>query len=99
MPSGGCRVIAALALLVVASAAMGQPVIPPSVQPGREQQRFTEPPAPLSQPGGPAISLSGTVAPKGAERIKVLVRNVRIVGMTVYTQQQLAPLYEDLIGH
>jgi hemolysin activation/secretion protein len=99
MPAGVCRVIAALALVVVATAAMAQPVIPPSVQPGREQQRFTEPPPPLSQPGGRAISLPSTVAPKGADHINVLVRDVHIVGMTVYTQEQLAPLYDDLIGH
>ncbi len=103
MPSGLCRVIAALALVVVATAAgtaaMAQPVIPPSVQPGREQQRFTEPPPPLSQPGGEAISLPSTVAPKGADRIKVLVRAVHIEGMTVFTQDQMAPLYADLVGH
>jgi hemolysin activation/secretion protein len=103
MPLGLCRVVAALALVVVATAAttatMAQPVIPPSVQPGREQQRFTEPAAPLSQPGGAAISLPSTVAPKGANRIKVVVRAVHIVGMTVYSQDQIAPLYADLIGH
>ncbi len=74
-------------------------MIPPSVQPGREQQRFTEPPPPLSQPRGPAISLPSTVAPKGADRVKVLIRGVTIAGMTVYTQDQVAPLYADLIGH
>src|SRR5260370_25620277 len=78
---------------------MAQPVIPPSVQPGREQQRFTEPPPPLSQPRGPAISLPSTVAPKGADRVKVFIRGVTIAGMTVYTQDQVAPLYADLIGH
>jgi len=97
MPAGLCRVIAALALVVVATAAVAQPV-PPSAQPGRERERFTEPPAPLAQPGGQAIALPSTVAPKGAERINVLVRDVQIVGMTVYTQEQMAPLYADLIG-
>src|SRR5260370_31874462 len=99
MLSGVCRVIAALAVVVISTAAMAQPVIPPSVQPGREQQRFTEPPPPLSQPRGPAISLPSTVAPKGADRVKVLIRGVTIAGMTVYTQDQVAPLYADLIGH
>ena len=98
MPAGLCRVIAALALVIFATTAMAQP-IPPSVQPGRERERFTEPPAPLAQPGGRAISLPSTVAPKGADRMNVLVRDVHIVGMTVYTQEQLAPLYADLIGH
>jgi hemolysin activation/secretion protein len=73
--------------------------IPSSVQPGREQQRFTEPPAPLSQPGGAAIALPSTVAPKGADRMSVLVRGVRITGMTVYKQEDMAPLYADLVGH
>jgi hemolysin activation/secretion protein len=99
MPAGVCRVIAALALVVFATAAMAQPVIPPSAQPGRERERFTEPPPPQSAPGGSAISLPSTVAPKGADRIMVLVRDVRITGMTVYTQEQMAPLYADLIGH
>ena len=99
MPAGLCRVIAALALVIFTTAAMAQPVIPPSAQPGRERERFTEPPAPLAQPGGAAISLPSTVAPKGADRINVLVRDVHITGMTVYTQEQLAPLYADLVGH
>jgi hemolysin activation/secretion protein len=99
MPGGVCRVIAALALVVFATAAMAQPVVPPSVQPGRERERFTEPPPPLAEPGGQAISLPSTVAPKGADHINVLVRSVHVVGMTVYTQEQLAPLYADMVGH
>jgi len=98
MPSGVCRVIAALALVVFTTAAMAQPVIPPSAQPGRERERFNEPPPPQAQPGGPAISLPSTVAPKGADRVNVLVRDVEITGTTVYTREQLAPLYADLIG-
>src|SRR5580692_4351391 len=98
MPAGLCRVIAALALVIFTTAAVAQP-IPPSAQPGRERERFSEPPAPLAQPGGAAISLPSTVAPKGADRINVLVRDVHVTGMTVYTQEQLAPLYADLIGH
>src|ERR1700676_2812775 len=99
MPSGFCLLIAALGLAVVATAAMAQPVIPPSVQPGRERERFTEPTPPLAEPGGHAIALPSTVAPKGADRINVLVRAVHITGMTVYTQEQLAPLYAELVGH
>jgi hemolysin activation/secretion protein len=98
MPGGVCRLLAALAMVVASTAAMAQ-VIPPSAQPGRERERFTQPTAPLSQPGGPAISLPSTTAPAGADRIKVFVRAVQIVGMTVYTQEQIAPLYAELVGH
>src|SRR5258707_133072 len=95
MPAGVCRVIAALALVVVTTAAMAQPS---STQPGRERERFTEPPPARAEPGGAAISLPSTVAPQGADRINVLVRDVHIEGMTVYTQEQLAPLFADMIG-
>ena len=97
MRAGACRLMAALAMVVVATNALAQ-AVPPSLQPGRERERFTQPAAPLSQPGGPGISLPSTVAPPGAERIKVRVRSIQIVGMTVYTQAQIAPLYADLIG-
>ncbi len=43
--------------------------------------------------------MPSTVAPKGADKIFVRVRGVHIVGSTVYTNEQLAPLYQDLIGH
>jgi hemolysin activation/secretion protein len=98
MRSGVCRAIAALALVVVATSALAQAVVPPSLQPGREQQRFVEPPPPQSQQGGAAIALPSTVAPKDADRIFVLVRDVEIEGATVYKQGELAPLYADLIG-
>jgi hemolysin activation/secretion protein len=99
MPAGVCRLIAALALLVISTAAVAQPVLSPSVQPGRERERFNEPPPPQAVSAGPGIALPSTVAPKGADRIKVFVRDVHVEGMTVYTQEQIAPLYADLVGH
>jgi len=89
--------MAALAMVAIATAAVAQPV-PPNVQPGRERERFTPPNPPLSEPGGPGISLPSTVAPPGADRINVRVRAIQILGMTVYTREQVAPLYADLIG-
>lgn len=93
-----CRIVAALAMLAVPVVAMAQ-VIPPSEQPGRERERFTQPPSPLARPGGPVVTLPSTVAPKGAEKVFLRVRGVRITGSTVYSKEQLAPLYADLIGH
>jgi hemolysin activation/secretion protein len=88
----GC-VLAAL----VTTAASAQP-FPPSQFPDRLRERFAEPPVPLAQPGGAAITLPSTVAPKGAEKVMLLVRGVHIVGSTVYSAAELAPLYADLIG-
>jgi hemolysin activation/secretion protein len=96
-----CRYAAALALLGMPMAAVAQviPIIPRSELPGREQQRFTEPQAPRAQPRGPVITLPSTVAPEGAASVKLVVRAVDITGSTVYTADDFAPLYADLIGH
>jgi hemolysin activation/secretion protein len=114
MAADGFRLIAARARVAAATLALVYAVtvltaliaspadaqtIPSSLQPGREQQRFSEPQAPLSQPGGPGIALPSTVAPKGAEHMTLLVRGIRITGMTVYKQEDMAPLYADLVGH
>jgi hemolysin activation/secretion protein len=73
-------------------------IIPPSEQPGRERERFTEPQAPRAEPAGPRIALPSTVAPKGAEKIRLKIRAVRIEGVTVYRPEDLKLLYQDLIG-
>jgi len=92
------RLVAGIVLAALLTTAAGAQVIPPSELPGRQRERFTEPPAPLAQPGGPAITLPSTVAPKGAEKVILRVRGVHIVGSTVYSAKELAPLYEDLLG-
>ena len=93
------RLSAAVALVSFITTAATAQVIPPSEQPGRERQRFTQPPSPLAQPAGPTVTLPSTVAPKGAEAVFVLVRGVKITGSTVYRAEQLAPLYQGLVGH
>jgi hemolysin activation/secretion protein len=85
------------ATLLFASAAVAQ-IIPPSEQPGREQQRFNEPAPPRAQPGPGAISLPSSVAPLGAAATKIVVRDIRIAGSTVYSSDQLRLLYADLLG-
>src|SRR5258706_2813083 len=97
-------VAAALAMVSVSFAAVAQVVppgaqiVPPSDQPGRERERFKRPPVPLAQPGGPAIWVPGIEAPPGAAETKLVIRQIRIVGATVYTAAQLAELYAGLVG-
>jgi hemolysin activation/secretion protein len=97
-------VAAALAMVSVSFAAVAQvvppgaQVVPPSDQPGRERERFERPPVPLAQPGGPAISVPGIEAPPGAAETKLVIRQIRIVGATIYTAAQLAELYADVVG-
>ena len=69
--------LSALALVSLMTAAAEAQVIPPSDQPGRERQRFIQPAAPQAQPGGPVVTLPSTVAPKGADKVFVLVRGRR----------------------
>jgi hemolysin activation/secretion protein len=76
----------------------GAQVVPPSDQPGRERKRFERPPVPLAQPGGPAISVPGIEAPAGAAETKLIIRQIRIVGATIYTAAQLAELYANIVG-
>ncbi|MGA2128713.1 MAG: POTRA domain-containing protein, partial [Xanthobacteraceae bacterium] len=89
--------MAAVALVCVSTHAVGQ-VIPSSDRPGREREQFAQPPSPRAQPGGAAISLPSTVAPPGAEKVRLLVRDIRIVGATVYPAADLAPLTRDIVG-
>jgi hemolysin activation/secretion protein len=97
-------IAAALAMVSVSFAAVAQvvppgaQVVPPSDQPGRERERFERPPVPLAQPGGPAISVPGIEAPPGAAETKLVIRQIRIVGATIYTAAQLAELYANVVG-
>jgi len=91
------RVFLALAIVAMPALASAQ-IIPPGAQPGRERERFTQPPVPRAQPGGPAISLPSTEAPPGAEKVKIVIRRVRVVGSTIYSADELKALYADLLG-
>lgn len=91
------RLLAAL-LITAASTAAAAQAIPPSAEPGHERQRFIQPAPPLSQPSGPPVSLPSTTAPAGAEKVKLLIRAVRVSGSTVYSQAELQALYADLLG-
>jgi hemolysin activation/secretion protein len=98
MSAGECRLFAALAtlLLFLPVAAVAQ--VPSSEQPGRERDRFVEPPQPRAQPGGGVISLPSTTAPPGAESIRLTISRVVVTGATVYPDAEFAPLYADMLG-
>ena len=97
MIAGWGRICAVAAVLVASLPAVAQ--IPGSELPGRERQRFETPQAPRAQPGGATITLPSTVAPEGADKVKLLLRGVRVEGSTVYSFEDLAALYHDFVGH
>jgi len=96
MSRGGCCVLALAAAMLTASPAFAQ--IPSSELPGRERERFEQPTPALARPGGPAITLPGSVAPPVPTRSRLWLRGVRIIGGTIYRSDQLSALYQDLIG-
>jgi hemolysin activation/secretion protein len=87
----------AFAALCLSEASAASP-IPPSEQPGTEQQRFIEELAPKATAAGPTISLPSTGIPAGAASIMLVVKAVHIVGGTVYPAE-LDALPAGLIGH
>jgi hemolysin activation/secretion protein len=91
----GCRLIAAVVMLTASLPAVAE--VPGGQLPGRERERFQEQPAPRAQPGGSMIALPSTVAPEGAEKITLVLREVTVVGATVYDRGQLAAFYQDLL--
>jgi hemolysin activation/secretion protein len=90
-----------LALTVVVAGmplAAAAQVIPPTAQPGREREQFQDVTPPLSRPVGPGVTLPSTEPPAGAATIMVRLRSVTVAGSTVYSREQLAALYGDLMG-
>jgi len=94
----GVRAILLAAAMVSTSCAAFAQIVPPSDQPGRERQRFEQPAVPLAQPGGPIITTPGVEAPPGAAETKLVIREINIVGATVYRAGEFAELYAGLIG-
>src|SRR3954447_26033090 len=98
MAAGRGRLLAVLALLFLPVTAVAQ-VIPPGAQPGRGGEQLAPPvQGPQARPGGGTITLPSTVAPDGAESIKLTIGRVVISGASVYSEADLAPLYPALIG-
>jgi hemolysin activation/secretion protein len=86
------------AALLAPSLVQAQVALPGGAAPGREREQFQTPQAPRAVPGGPSVSLPSTTAPAEAKTTKVVIRRVKVIGSTVYTDEQLAPLWEDLLG-
>jgi hemolysin activation/secretion protein len=97
MLAGACRALLMVAVVGASTAAIAQ-TIPPSEQPGRERERFEDRAPPRAQPRGTPISLPSTVAPPDADSISIIIRSVRVEGSTIYTEQEFAELYRELLG-
>jgi len=97
MSAGYSRAFAVLAMLLLPVGAVAEVSLGGNA-PGRERERFVDPPAPRAQPRGDVIVLPSTVAPAGAEGITLTISRVVVTGATVYSEADFAPLYADMLG-
>ncbi len=92
------RMIAAAAIVSFFSLPAIAQVIPPSELPGRARERFEDQlPATRAQPAGTTITLPSTVAPPGADKVRLFLRGVQVTGSTVYSAEQLKAIYHDQV--
>ncbi len=81
----------------MSAAALGpQQAVPGSVQPGQISKQFEKAPRAKSDAGGirhPAKPM--TVAPKGAEKIRFVLKQVLISGAKAYSPEKLRSFYEN----
>lgn len=90
------HIIATFALFSLATPASAQ-VVPDAAQPDQIEKRFIPPPAPRA--GAPAV-IPAPRAPEPAadlEKLKFTLKALRVEGATIYTDDDLRPLFASLI--
>lgn len=100
--AGRCSRLTVPALVALGVAA--SPSLPASAQtlpgaanPARIEEQFRPGPAPQSVPRAPA-QVEPTAAPAGAEQVRFVLNRVVFDGVTVYSEADLQPLYQDRLG-
>ena len=88
----------AISLAALAAAPAGAQTIPPSTEPGRIPQRFEPPRTPGVDTRITVPQIPTAVPPAQARQIRFVLRGVTVGGSTVYSAEQLAPLYQSLVG-
>ena len=89
---------ASTALLLAAPGALAQ-TIPPALDPGVIQRQF-EPEPPPRPPVAPPIvpELAPGIVPPEAEAIRFTLQGIELDGGTVYDEEELRPLWAELLG-
>jgi len=72
--------------------------VPPSAEPGRIEQRFQAEPRPQSKPEVSFPAPEQAPAPDKAAAIRFTLTQLRIEGATVYSEAELLPFYQHLLG-
>lgn len=82
-------------LLPAVAAAQG---VPGSVEPGRVPGRLQAPPAPRPAPDISVPDIPGATPPATAEQIRFRLTRLVVEGASVYSEDELKPLYADALG-
>ena len=106
LPGGGVRIVSQArlvagflcALAVFATNAQAQQ-IPSTVQPGSVERDLNNQPRPAPSGEVSIPAPASLEAPANASEIKIHLTSIDLVGATVFPKAELAPAYENLIGH
>ncbi|MBI3516892.1 MAG: ShlB/FhaC/HecB family hemolysin secretion/activation protein [Proteobacteria bacterium] len=101
MSQGGAAATAFVGLALALSLGVGPAgaqQIPGTADPLRLQEQVR--PAPVRRPAGPIIRLEEppAVAPEGADAMRLTINRIVLDGATVYAAEDLAPLWQNLLG-
>lgn len=89
---------AALSVSALAAGPAAAQTVPPTIEPGRVPQRFEPPRTPGVDTRITVPQIPTAVPPAQARQIRFVLKGVTVNGSTVYGAQQLAPLYQNLVG-
>lgn len=90
--------LAGVSLAALPTFALAQTAVPNSTRPELIEKQFDRPPQPKSQIEAVVPELTPERAPAGAENTIFTLQGVSVDGNTVYSEEEIKPLYADLIG-
>lgn len=87
-------------LLLLPALSLAQ-TVPPSLipNPGQIERLFAPEPSPRSRPGPEATPAIGESPATVGEEIRFTLQRVRIIGASIFSEQELRAEYEHLLGH
>ena len=95
---GTAALAALLAVLLVSLPPAQAQQVPPAAEPGTVQKRLEPPPQPKAAPPIDIPDTGRAIPPPGAEEIRFVLTDLLVDGNTVYTEEELMPLWEGLLG-
>ncbi len=87
-----------LAVLLVSLATARAQQVPPAAEPGTIQKRLEPPPQPKAVPPIDIPDTGRAIPPPGAEETRFVLTDLLVDGNTVYTEEELMPLWQGLLG-